>query len=215
MPEPADLVQFLAAAAALYYLAFWLQKPESIARSVTKTLPVALLAIAVLIGGASPVLAAALAFSAAGDWFLSREGERDFLSGLGAFLTAHLLYIALFAGAADPAAFMTRNTGLTAIILAALSVLVLMRLWPYLDKLRIPVIVYAATISAMAVAARVAMPGIIVLAGVALFIVSDTILAHDRFTPLSSTLLRRRLPALVMITYYAAQLLIVYGLLHA
>ena len=40
------------------------------------------------------LLFAALALSAVGDAFLSREGDRAFLGGLASFLAAHLAYIA-------------------------------------------------------------------------------------------------------------------------
>jgi uncharacterized membrane protein YhhN len=48
----------------------------------------------------------------------------------------------------------------------------------------------------------------VLLAGCLLFVLSDTILGHDRFV-----LERRWAPVLVMLTYHAAQVLIVLGLL--
>ena len=60
-----------------------------------KTLAVALLAVLVVVESGPLLLFAALALSAAGDAFLSREDDRAFLAGLASFLAAHLAYIAL------------------------------------------------------------------------------------------------------------------------
>ena len=61
-----------------------------------KTLAVGLLAVLVVVEDGPLLLVAALALSAVGDAFLSRDGDKAFLGGLASFLAAHLVYIALF-----------------------------------------------------------------------------------------------------------------------
>ena len=70
--------------------------PQSLARSAAKTLAVAMLAVLAALQGGPLLLVVALALSAVGDAFLSRDGEKAFLGGLASFLVAHIVYIALF-----------------------------------------------------------------------------------------------------------------------
>ena len=85
---------FSLVAAVIY--AFTLNMPPSLARSAAKTLAVAMLAVLALMQGGPLLLVAALALSAVGDAFLSRDGEKAFLGGLASFLLAHILYVPLF-----------------------------------------------------------------------------------------------------------------------
>lgn len=212
MPEMSVLISLAAVAVAVAYLPFIPRDPSTL-RSVLKTLPVLLLALAALSGGLPPLVLAALAACAAGDYFLSLEGENNFLSGLGAFLAGHLFYIAWFAGNIDVAEALNQTVVMTALILAALSASVLARLWPFLDSMKAPVTLYAVTIGLMALFAKAAQPPFPVLAGVGLFVVSDIILALDRFTPLYANTIRRAMPFAVWILYFSAQFLIVFGML--
>lgn len=212
MATPANLIVFAASVIALIYGVFIMQRPESLFRSMAKTLPVALLAAAALMAGLPLVIVLALAACAAGDWFLSLEGESNFLLGLSAFLIGHLLYTTHFVSLTSPDQLFTTDMGLLALILLALIASVLLRLWPYLSGMKVPVVIYAFAIAAMAFTAKAANPGQIVLAGIALFMVSDIILAQERFTPLTNTLLRRLSPYLVWFLYFAGQALIVYGM---
>jgi uncharacterized membrane protein YhhN len=82
-------------------------------------------------------------------------------------------------------------------------------LWPHLGRQRVPVAVYVSVIAIMGwrAAARAgpapALSGALALAGALLFMVSDGLLAVDRFArPF------RAGDAAVMTTYYAAQTLI-------
>lgn len=213
MATPANLLVFAAAVIALIYGVFILHQPENLFRSIMKTVPVALLAIAALLAGLPLVVVLALAACAAGDWFLSLEGETNFLLGLSAFLLGHLLYTTHFLSLISLDQLFTTDMALLGLILLALIASVLFRLWPHLDGLKIPVAIYAFAIAAMAFAAKAAGPGQIVLAGIALFMVSDIILAQERFTPLTNTMLRRSIPYLVWFLYFAGQALIVYGMI--
>lgn len=92
--NPNATLLFSIAAAAIYALA--LELTPRLARSAAKTLAVALLAALAVMQGGPPLLVAALALSAAGDAFLSRDGEKAFLGGLASFLVAHVAYVVLF-----------------------------------------------------------------------------------------------------------------------
>ncbi|WP_075997600.1 lysoplasmalogenase family protein [Salaquimonas pukyongi] len=213
MPDLAILIIIAASAIALIYGVFIIHRPENAFRSAAKTVPVALLTLAAFLAGLPVQVVLALAACAAGDWFLSLEGEPNFLLGLGAFLLGHLLYAAHFVSLISPDHLLTGDMALLALILLALIASVLFRLWPHLDGLKVPVVIYAFAIAAMAFTAKAADPGQIVLAGIALFMVSDIILAQEKFTPLTNTLIRRSMPYLVWFLYFAGQALIVYGMI--
>ena len=200
---------------AIVYVAAYHHRETGLIRSLSKIAPMIMLIIVSLMAPLPLTIIAALAACTAGDWFLSLEGEGNFQAGLGAFLAGHLFYIAYFTGHIDPASVITRDAGLLAIILLALVAMVLLRLWQFLKEMKIPVAVYALVISLMAFTAKLSNPDSLVLAGIALFMISDITLANDKFTPLTNTPARKAMPFLVMITYYAGQILIVYGLLQA
>jgi uncharacterized membrane protein YhhN len=153
------------------------------------------------------LVCAGLLGSLAGDIFLMLPGDR-FVAGLASFLVAHLCYIAAF----------TRDvpwrgaTALAAPYAAALALLLAV-IWPHLGPLRAAVVVYGATLAVMAwrAAARSSLrrtaPAAAAAAGGALFLLSDGVLAVDRFAyPFAASTL------IVMVTYIAAQWLIVQSL---
>lgn len=142
------------------------------------------------------LVVAGLVVSLVGDVLI----ESSFLSGLAAFLAAHVLYVA---------AFLVRTTEPRLPLLVpflAWAAVVLWRLWPRLGPLRAPVVAYAAVIAGMMwrASATVALPGgVAALAGALLFAASDTLLAFDRF--------HRPIPGgrwPILLTYWAGQLLI-------
>ena len=148
-------------------------------------------------------IAAGLALSLAGDVFLMLPDDR-FVAGLASFLAAHVAYLV---------AFTTGVTlGTAPLLLAPFAVVgtaVLGFLWPSLGRLRAPVGVYVIVIIAMAGQASVrawtlhTTSSLLAATGAALFVVSDTILAVNRFrAPF------RRAQALIMGTYVTAQWLI-------
>jgi uncharacterized membrane protein YhhN len=144
-----------------------------------------------------------LACSLFGDIFLMLPRDR-FLPGLGSFLLAHLAYLVAFTSGTSIAA-----TSPLLLPLLAAAALLLYRLWPALGRLRLPVALYTGTILLMAWQAwsrqrALSTPGSTLAAiGATLFMVSDAILALNRF--------HRPLPgaqAVVMTTYAIAQALI-------
>ena len=149
-------------------------------------------------------IAAGLLFSTAGDVFLMLPRDR-FVAGLASFLIAHLCYVWAF-GVGVPFA---ANLLLWLPYFVAGGVVVAL-IWPGLKPaLRGPVLVYVIVIAVMAslaVERWLALGSWVALAaavGAGLFVVSDGVLAIDRFRwPF------RAARALTLATYWAAQLLI-------
>lgn len=210
MPHPIALIGL---AVAVAYLPMT-NRPNSLLRSVWKTIPVAALALAAWLAGGPALLVAALFLSALGDLALSRDGEAAFLYGLSSFALSHLVYIlhilaisALFpwdAFAQIPPA---------AIILAAVTLSTEIWLIPHTGTMRWPVRAYVLIILTMGLSALTLpltfWPAIL---GAGLFALSDLILSVElfrlgpdhRLTPLASKL--------VWITYIGAQAGLFWGL---
>jgi uncharacterized membrane protein YhhN len=174
-----------------------------------------IIAIAVIALPGEPALygtlvVAGLACSLAGDVAIEVEGERWFLAGLVSFLVAHLCYIAAFLARSHAAGVDEWTLPAVAGALVGLyAAAAYAAIRPGLGPMRVPAFVYMLALAAMAWTAALAWSADPspatrnALAGAALFLVSDTLLAVDRF--------RRPLPAaqlLILATYYAAQWLI-------
>lgn len=182
----------------------WLRRPPGLLRSILKTAPIGALAALAFVAEAPLLLVLALGFSALGDLALSRDGERAFMIGLGAFLLAHIFYVPLILGVGE---------GLSGWRWAALggalayAVIVARWLWPHLGPMRLPVAVYMTAIVAMGAAAITAPAALWpVLFGAALFIASDTVLAAETFVFTEKP--RRWTAPVVWSTYYLGQALI-------
>ncbi len=158
-------------------------------------------------GGAAPgyrrAVLAGLLLSTAGDVFLMLPGDW-FVFGLGAFLCAHLAYLA---GLCQRARLFAVVWPVLAYALLAACVLAV--LWPHLPApLRLPVVVYVVVLAAMAAqaaavwrssgaAATGAAAGAL---GGACFVFSDATLAIDRFAaPFAAA------QGLVLASYWLAQ----------
>lgn len=138
---------------------------------------------------------AGLVLSLVGDAILLSARRSAFLAGLTAFLLAHLAYAAAFA----PLALTPLRI---AAPLAGALVLVLLWLWPRLDGMRGPVVVYALVISGMLYLA-LGVGRTEVRLGALLFYLSDLFVARDRFVRPGTA---NRLVGLPL--YYAGQLLL-------
>jgi uncharacterized membrane protein YhhN len=173
-----------------------------------KALPILALAAMVFAadGPAARLVGLGLVLSAVGD--VSLVFPAGFVAGLSAFLLAHLCYIATFA----PGASWTAGSAVAAMVLVAVAGGTLAFLWPHVRRSRVrwPLVAYAAALSCMtwcAIAGAVGPdggPGAIAAAvGATSFLVSDGVLAVNRFArPFAGA------HAVVMVTYYAAQMLI-------
>jgi uncharacterized membrane protein YhhN len=198
----------LAASVALALLHFrWLNKAASHSRALLKTLPVLLLSVYALIINAPLVLVAALALAALGDLCLAYDGEAPFMSGLAAFLLAHLAYVALFWPLADTGLIVESPWRYAfAWLFVMMAVAVLFLLWRPAGRLAGALGVYAAAIVAMALSAlsvRSILPG----AAAGLFVLSDAALGVQRFLVRPADPILAVLKPFVWGTYYAAQLI--------
>ena len=205
----------MAALAAIYYLL----RPSGATGNrwaVLKTIPVAAMALAAKDAGAPMALIAALGLSALGDFLLAHKGEKPFLAGLTAFLAAHIAYVWLFLGAAGSGAFILPaeiwRLAFAVLIVGHAAAMARLLLGAVCKSLRLPVLVYILAISAMGLSGALhASPK--VFAGVVLFIVSDTLLAVERFLiPKNNDARKGWLKSAVWGSYVAAQMLILIGL---
>lgn len=203
---------FSLAAAVVYGLI--LNTRETLLRSAVKTLAVALLAALAFIQGGPLLLAAALALSAIGDAFLSRDGDRAFLGGLASFLAAHLAYIALFFRAGGGWELLAEPWRLVlAVAMAAFAAGMLVMLWRRVaPDLRLPIAAYAAAILGMGVSA-LTLDNVWVIVGAVLFMASDGLLASEKFLVPAISRHREWMRHAVWALYYAAQLMITLGFL--
>jgi uncharacterized membrane protein YhhN len=178
---------------------------------LTKAVPIALLVLWVATcepavgAGYRRVIVAGLLFSMGGDLLLlSRE---RFRAGLASFFAGHVCYAL---------AFTIAGTGLAPAIgwlvpLAIVAAGMLRLLWPHAPRERVPITCYVVMIGIMAwtaigrgVAGTTPQPsGMQAALGALVFMASDATLALDRFVRPW-----RGAHAVVMVTYYAAQMLI-------
>jgi uncharacterized membrane protein YhhN len=204
---------FSLVAAVIY--AFTLGMPPSLARSAAKTLAVAMLAVLAALQGGPLLLVVALALSAVGDAFLSRDGEKAFLGGLASFLVAHIVYIALFLRSGGGMALLGAEywRGAIALALAVFVVVMLAALWRRVGpSLRIPIVCYVVAILAMGMAALTT-NSVWVIGGAVLFMASDGLLATEKFLVAAISPHRAWMRLAVWGLYYAAQLAITLGFL--
>lgn len=205
---------FSLVAAVIY--AFTLDMRPTLARSAAKTLAVAMLAALAFMQGGPLLLVSALALSAVGDAFLSRDGEKAFLGGLASFLAAHVLYVPLFlrGGGLDVLSTETWR-GAIALAMAAFAVVMLAALWCRVSPgLRVPIAIYIAAILAMGISAlTLANPWVI--GGAVMFMASDGLLAAEKFLVPAIAPYRAGIRYAVWVLYYAAQLCITLGFLLA
>ncbi len=146
---------------------------------------------------------AGLAASLAGDILLMLP-KRPFAAGLACFLVAHGFYILAFRPSPGH-----RVTPVLLLPFIILGLLVFRTLAPVLGRMKFPVLIYVAAITAMAclAAARFVDLGgsrtLFAFAGATLFLVSDSVLAYNRFVrPFSAA------QFIILGTYFPAQLLI-------
>ncbi|MDD1793494.1 lysoplasmalogenase [Enterovibrio makurazakiensis] len=172
-----------------------------------KPLTIALMMLIVVTGGEANTYAylvlAGLLFSLFGDVFLMLPKDR-FIPGLLSFLVAHIFYSVAFWLQFDGTMVWWLPS-----LLGAASVIIFLLLLPNLGPLLVPVGVYIAVIAQMAWGAGEfwmnthSQMAAYAFGGALLFMVSDTVLAFERFKgPFRASVV------LVMSTYFCAQGLI-------
>lgn len=186
-----------AALSLLYFLCYCGQEAKPLAGAMIKAAPVALFALAGVLAGVPTLIWVGLAFGAAGDFLLARDGERSFLAGMAAFAAGHLCYAAaLFPAVVPPWAL---------VLLIALAASTEDWLAPHTGALRWPVRAYVLAICGMAALAA-GHAAVVLRVGVALFVLSDLLLAVQIFRARGR--MQRVLGTLVWPAYWAAQALI-------
>jgi uncharacterized membrane protein YhhN len=148
------------------------------------------------------MIIAGLVFSMAGDVFLMLPSDR-FVAGLVAFLVAHLFYIVAFISEISTLILWPL------IPLVTYGIVIYFILAPYLGKLKPPVLIYIVVILIMAWLAwerwsQTNQSGaLLAYVGAILFVISDSILAINRFRGAF-----KQARVLNLTTYFAAQCLI-------
>ena len=155
-------------------------------------------------------LLAALLFSWLGDVALLWSGSTFFMIGLGCFLVAHLFYIRFF-HAVRMQELVAGRWWLLVIVALYYAALITL-LIPFLGEMKNPVLVYGLVISLMLLIALHLLfipnrqAGRWMAVGAVLFVLSDSLLAIDKFySPFTAA------APLIMLTYGLAQYCIVEG----
>jgi uncharacterized membrane protein YhhN len=206
---------FSLAAAVIY--AFTIDMAPRLSRSAAKALGAAMLAVLAFQQGGPLLLVAALALSAIGDAFLSRDGDKAMFAGLGSFFIAHLVYTALFLRSGDGIGLLGAEPwrGAIALAIAVFAITMLAALWRRVDAgLRVPITVHVLAIVVIGVSALTT-GSVWVIGGALLFIASDGLLATGKFLLAAISPQRAWIRFAAWVLYYAAQLGITLGFLLA
>jgi len=184
--------------------------------SIVKPMLIPLLILALLSARTNypVIIVTGLLFSWAGDVLLMFE-DKDalfFIGGLVCFLLTHICYIVYFLKIKSGNVSLISNQPWMAALVAAYGVSLVMFLAPHLGDMKIPVMVYAVVICTMVICSlhvftKTKKPAnFLFVAGAILFAASDSLLAINKFyQPFTGA------GALIILTYCAAQLLIVLG----
>jgi uncharacterized membrane protein YhhN len=173
---------------------------------IIKAVPVlslALLAFLKIPGIRGKLLGIGFLFSDVGDIVLELNRSDYFVFGLAAFLVAHIFYIAVFIR--KPV--LQKQRSIIAMIIIIYGLVLGLVLIPNLGSMLIPVVVYLLVILAMGISATLgANNHFLIITGACLFILSDSIIAVNKFlTPISFS------SFWIMTTYYSAQFCIISG----
>jgi uncharacterized membrane protein YhhN len=155
---------------------------------------------------------AAIFCSWLGDVFLLEEGPKFFMAGLASFLFAHLFYIFFFANVISAQTEKSKWNPWVSGAAYLYAILLFFFLRPHLGELQTPVFVYAVVIATMLVCSIQAFKNngnrqtYFCIAGAALFVLSDSLLATNKFyQPFEGASFG------VMLSYIMAQYCIVRG----
>lgn len=170
-------------------------------------------------GRLTPFLLAGLFFSWIGDVALMYDHLRSFyfIIGLGAFLVAHILYIVSYTRASHEKSphYRTGWVVVSSILVVLFGAALLYFLTPHLGPLKLPVYLYASILVLMVLVAlfRLGKTNSAsywhVLSGAIVFMISDSILAVNKFVaPIYAA------GIFIMLTYITAQYLIVKGITY-
>ncbi|MFJ9634222.1 lysoplasmalogenase [Streptomyces sp. NPDC101175] len=174
---------------------------------VAKPLLMPLLAASAARAGGPRLLVAALLCGWGGDVLLLSDSDPAFMAGMASFAAGHVCYLVLFRRRGPARA----RAGLLAVCCAVALLTLVALLWPGLPVgLRVPVACYSTLLTAMAYTAATRLGPAAGLGG-ALFVLSDTLIA----TGVADWPQPPRPDFWIMLTYAAAQFLLVRGALDA
>ncbi len=202
--------------AAILFL-FTLRSPASLKRAIIKTIGILFLAALARDQGAPLPLVLALLFASFGDFLLAFDGERNFQLGLGGFLLAQVALVGLFLNDGSTKALWLAEPWriIIALLILAHSVRLATILWRKLPKaMGGQIVAYALVITMMGIAA-LAYATPTVISGVMLFILSDTLIAYERFMLDVEVNQHPWISPTIWVTYFCAQLIILLGTLSA
>jgi len=174
---------------------------------LVKALPILILLAVALVslqGRVRLFMAVALLTSAGGDIFLEMD---MFTPGLASFLVAQLCYAAYFFSQRDLENLQYGRLAVVLAIMLPVSIPVVSNA----GEIFIPVAIYMSAICLMGVGAALhRQPSTMLFAGALLFVASDSMIGINRFViPLPGS----KYP--IMLTYYGAQLLILWGVMRS
>ena len=126
-----------------------------------------------------------LLFSLGGDIALMFKSKRAFMIGLILFLIAHVVYSIVFTVCSG----FVKGDLISAVVLILLAIIIYFYLYPGLEKMKIPVLIYVVVISFMVNRAISTFSGkffnysqvLLISIGAGLFYISDLILAINKF----------------------------------
>ena len=153
-----------------------------------------------------PLVLTALIFSLFGDVLLLYGGEIFFISGVGAFLIAQICYALYFKRFG---VFKLSADKIKAALIVVVALIFYGILYNKLGNMKIPVLLYTIALTVMIVYASVQKLSPYIAIGGLLFMLSDMSLGIQKFVLQSNNL-----DLLVMVTYCAAQYLIVKGIIE-
>lgn len=160
------------------------------------------------------LLVAGLVLSAAGDFFLANDREKQFVLGLGSFLIGHICYIACFALLITPESLSIANKLGGALFLLLFAAGEFAWLRPDLGKMTVPVAAYVSVIALMGAAAILApFVGGWVVFGAIMFMISDSLIAAEKFKE-PMPYIGPYMGQAIWGTYVLAQYLIAFGVLQ-
>ncbi|MBV2358294.1 lysoplasmalogenase [Thalassococcus sp. CAU 1522] len=200
----------LALGLAMTYQLRFVMAAVSDARSVTKTASVLALAATAVLAQAPLLVVLALLFSAAGDWALSRSSRLAFLLGISAFAFAQICYIAQFKPDIVEvliAVEINREQPFLGLVVLGGAMTAALKGHPV--PLRMAAGLYTVLLLAMALAAWQTGDWALRI-GALLFVLSDAMIAVEL---MDDRLFANVLPRAIWVTYFAAQSLLLYGVL--
>ena len=196
----------------MYFLT--IRFPNLSGRWIIKSLSVLLLSIFAYYNCTNSIallFAISLLFSSIGDAFLCLNQEKFFVQGLVSFLVAHILYSVSFYSQFHPHSTFLDSHLILNVILFIYAIIMAKILTPKLGKLKIPVYIYMSALITMGIGGINTMfSNHILIIGIILFIISDSLLAIQKF--LNSF---KGIDYLIWSSYYLGQLFIVFGALKS